>query len=69
MMAFLPPYSPTLNPDEQVWNRAKADAGKRPIQSKNDMERVILAAMQSIKEKTELVKSFSRLPETRYAGG
>jgi len=25
--------------------------------------------MQSIKEKAELVKSFFRLPETRYAGG
>lgn len=24
MMAFLPPYSPELNPDEQVWNHAKA---------------------------------------------
>jgi transposase len=69
MMAFLPPYSPALNPDEQVWNHAKADAGKRPIQSKNEMERVIIAAMQSIKEKAELVKSFFRLPETRYAGG
>jgi len=69
MMAFLPPYSPALNPDEQVWNHAKADAGKRPIRSKNEMERVILAAMPSIKEKAELVKSFFRLPETRYAGG
>jgi transposase len=69
MMAFLPPYSPELNPDEQVWNHAKADAGKRPIQSKNEMERVIIAAMQSIKEKAELVKSFFRLPETRYAAG
>ncbi|MGZ4957056.1 MAG: transposase, partial [Methylobacter sp.] len=69
MMAFLPPYAPELNPDEQVWNHAKADAGKRPIRSKNEMELVILAAMQSIKEKAELVKSFFRLPETRYAGG
>jgi len=33
------------------------------------MARVILAVMQSIKEKTELVKSFFRLPETRYAVG
>ncbi|MDO9140038.1 MAG: IS630 family transposase [Methylobacter sp.] len=68
MMAFLPPYSPELNPDEQVWNHAKADAGKRPIQNKGEMEKVILNAMQAIKEKTELVKSFFRLPETLYAG-
>lgn len=69
MMAFLPPYSPELNPDEQVWNHAKADAGKRPIQNKGEMEKVIFNAMQAIQEKTELVKSFFRLPETRYAGG
>ncbi len=69
MMAFLPPYSPALNPDEQVWNPAKADAGKRPIQSKDDMARVTLAAMQSIKEKIEWVKSFFCLPEARYADG
>ncbi len=47
MMAFLPAYSPELNPDEQVWNHAKADVGKRSIQSKDDMEQVILSAMLS----------------------
>ena len=29
-MAFLPAYSPELNPDEQVWNHAKARLGKLP---------------------------------------
>ena len=67
MMAFLPPYSPELNPDEQVWNHAKAEAGKRPIKSKQEMEAVILAAMQSIQEKVELVRSFFCLPDTLYA--
>ena len=67
MMAFLPPYSPELNPDEQVWNHAKAAAGKRPIQSKHEMEAVILAAMQAIQQKADLVRSFFRLPDTLYA--
>ena len=67
MMAFLPPYSPELNPDEQVWNHAKADVGQRPIKSKQEMETVILAAMQSIQEKTDLVRSFFCLPDTLYA--
>ena len=31
MMAFLPAYSPELNPDEQVWNHAKAEVGKKSI--------------------------------------
>lgn len=67
MMAFLPPYSPELNPDEQVWNHAKAEAGKRPVKSKQEMEAVILAAMQSIQQKVDLVRSFFCLPDTSYA--
>jgi len=67
MMAFLPAYSPELNPDEQVWNHAKADVGKRIIQSKEDMEKVILSAMLCIQNKVELVKSFFQLPHTLYA--
>jgi transposase len=67
MMAFLPPYSPELNPDEQAWNHAKADAGKRIIRSKLEMEAVILETMRALQQKIELVKSFFRLPDTRYA--
>ena len=46
MMAFLPAYSPELNPDEQVWNHAKVEVGKHPIKSKLDMETLILSAMR-----------------------
>ena len=67
MMAFLPADSPELNPDEQVWNHAKAEVGKHPIKSKLDMESLILSAMLSIQQKIELVKSFFRLPDTLYA--
>lgn len=58
IMAFLPAYSPELNPDEQDWNHAKADVGKRTIQSKDKMEKIILSAMRIIQNKVELVKSF-----------
>jgi transposase len=67
MIAFLPAYSPELNPDEQVWNHAKANVGKRPIQSKTDMEKTILSVMQTIKKKTNLVTNFFQLPDTQYA--
>ena len=67
MMAFLPAYSPELNPDEQVWNHAKSEVGKHPIKSKLEMEKLILSAMLSIQHKIELVKSFFRLPDTLYA--
>jgi transposase len=64
MMAFLPAYSPELNPDEQVWNHAKAEVGKHLIKSKLEMEYIILSAILSIQQKIERVKSFFRLPDT-----
>ena len=67
MIAFLPAYSPELNQDEQVWNHAKVDVGKRTIQSKDDMEKTIMSAMRVIQSKVDLVKSFFRLPDTLYA--
>jgi transposase len=67
MIAFLPAYSPELNPDEQVWNHAKAEVGKQPIKSKLEMKTLILSAMHSIQQKIELVKSFFRLSDTLYA--
>jgi transposase len=67
MMAFLPPYSPELNPDEQVWNYAKREVGKRIIRSKEEMEKVILSVMNTIQKNTQLVQSFFRMPDTEYA--
>ena len=67
MMAFLPPYSPELNPDEQVWNYAKREVGKRIIRSKEDMERVIHSVMREIQKNTQLILSFFRMPDTEYA--
>lgn len=67
MLAFLPAYSPELNPDEQVWNHAKAEVGKHPIKSKLELESLILSVMRSIQQKVELVKSFFQLPDTLYA--
>lgn len=35
-LIYLPPYSPQLNPDEQVWKHVKADIAKHPIANKFD---------------------------------
>jgi len=39
MVAFLPAYSPKLNPDEQVWSHATLQRGKRAIKSEGEMEK------------------------------
>lgn len=67
MMAFLPPYTPELNPDEQVWNYAKREMGKKSIRNKGEMERAIFSIMHAIQDKVDLIKSFFQLPDTKYA--
>lgn len=66
VMAFLPAYSPALNPDEQVWNHAKARLAKLPIMNKESMKRSLLSIMRSIQKQTVLIKSFFKMPDTTY---
>jgi transposase len=66
-MAFQPPYSPELNADEQVWSYAKREIGKRIIRSKDEMEKVILSIMSTIKKCAQLIRSSFRMPDTEYA--
>jgi len=67
MMAFLPAYTPELNPDEQVWNYAKREMGKKSILNKDEMKRTIFSIMHAIQGKVDLIKSFFQLPDTKYA--
>jgi transposase len=64
---YLPPYSPHLNPDEQVWAHVKRQVAKQLIESKDDMKQRVIAALRRIQKLPELVKSFFRQPECQYA--
>ena len=67
-MFFFPPYSPELNPDEQVWNEIKhRQLGRQPILNKADLKKRLRAALQSLQHKTERIRSFFQLPNTQYA--
>ena len=68
IMAFLPPYSPELNPDEQVWNHAKARLSKLPIASKEAMKDALSRILRSIQKRKSLIKSFFQMKATRYIG-
>ena len=66
LLAFLPAYSPELNPDEQVWNHAKARLSKRAIFNKQDMKYHLVSILRSIQKQISLVKSFFKMPDTAY---
>jgi transposase len=66
-LEYLPPYSPELNPDEQVWNQAKSALGKLCVATKKELRDAWERTLGHIKDSAELVKSFFRMEFTRYA--
>lgn len=64
----LPPYSPELNPDEQVWNHLKNQGvGRQPIAGPDQLKRMVISHLRKIQKLPSLVRSFFRMPETIYA--
>jgi transposase len=66
-LGWLPKYAPELNPDEQVWNQAKARLGKLFIESAASMKRNVLNIMRSLQKQRSLIQSFFQLKDTSYA--
>lgn len=64
---YLPPYSPHLNPDEQVWAHVKRQVSKQFVQDKDDMKKLAIGALRRLQKLPNLVKNFFRQPECRYA--
>lgn len=65
---FLPSYSPEMNPDEQVWNIVKSkNIGRKSIKTKSELKKKVHSAFRVLQHKTEKVKSFFKLPHTKYS--
>lgn len=66
---FLPPYSPELNPDEQVWNYVKhhgiAKAALRG--GKQELRKLVLARLRSLQKLPWTIRMFFLTSETQYA--
>lgn len=65
-LVYLPPYSPQLNPDEQVWKNVKAEVAKKPSGNKFDFRLVVEKALLRLQEMTHVVASFFRHPECGF---
>lgn len=64
----LPPYSPELNPDEQVWNHLKNQGiGKQPITGPDQMKGLVFSHLRKIQKLPSLIRAFFGMPETKYA--
>lgn len=64
---FLPPYSPELNPDEQVWNNAKHSLKRKSIGGKQKFVAEIREHLRSLQRQTDKVSRFFLHPDVAYA--
>jgi len=60
---YLPPYSPELNPDEQVWKYTKWKMRWAFMASKKEIRAIVAKNLFSLQKKKELISSFFRHPD------
>jgi len=60
---IIPPYSPELNPDEQVWKNVKAEVSKQKVIGRQGLLDLTKKALLRLKETPETIKGFFRHPE------
>jgi transposase len=64
---LLPPYSPELNPIEQVWNHTKTyGVGRRSIDGPNQLKSIIINKLRSLQKLPKKIASFFRHPDCAY---
>ena len=65
---FLPPYSPELNPDEQVWNYVKHHGvAKTALRSGKELKQFVMARLRSLQRLPWTIRMFFLTPDTQYA--
>ncbi len=63
----IPPYSPELNADEQVWNHLKVASLKNTCaHNLKELESNVWFAMGGLEENPELIRSFFKHPKVGY---
>lgn len=63
---FLPPYSPDLNPIEQLWNHTKNGAGRKAIKGPDQLKAAVAGKLRSLQRLPQIIASFFRHPDCLY---
>ena len=65
---LLPPYSPELNPSEEVWREVKSHRlGRAGVFSFADMKLEVKSAMHHLAHRPDMIRAFFRSKSTIYA--
>ena len=65
-LRYLPPYSPQLNPDEQVWKNVKERVAKQCPKDKPTLKMMLQNALECLQSLPGIVKGFFRHPECGF---
>lgn len=63
---FIPPYSPELNPDEQVWKNVKAEVSKQKVLDRQSLFSFTKKALERLKATPKTIMGFFRHPEVAF---
>lgn len=63
---YIPPYSPQLNPDEQVWKNVKERVAKKLPRDKHELRSLLTQALERLQAMPEIVRGFFRHPECGF---
>jgi len=63
---YLPPYSPQLNPDEQVWKNIKERVAKKHHSTKEELRNLLSESLVRLQKMPEIVRGFFRHPECGF---
>ena len=65
---YLPPYSPELNPDEQVWNHVKHHGvGRALLDGADHLKKFVRSRLRHLQKSPSLIRMFFLTPHTEYA--
>jgi transposase len=62
----LPPYSPQLNPDEQVWKNIKERVAKQFPKDKYELRIMLHKALERLQSLPQVVRGFFAHPECGF---
>ena len=63
---YLPPYSPQLNPDEQVWKNVKERVAKQNPSDKYELRIMLRKALERLQQMPAIVRGFFAHPECGF---
>lgn len=62
-MTNIPPYSPELNPIEQVWGYLKKKLQNQFFKTTKELKQAVLKGIQDVKADKRLIRQFFKNPE------